>query len=458
MPDLRGWWRDFGSDELNQVIERVLEHNFDLNAAAARLQIAAAQARIAGADRQPQVGVGLNGGRQRQNFVGLPVPGGGSNVLTTTNSNFGVSLDISWELDLWGKLDAQGKAGLADFERSAADFEAARLSLAGQAAKAWLALVEASGQLEIAEARVDSFRESTEVLRGRFSNGRATALDLRLSESQLASSRAALSSATQNIERVSRELELLMGEYPDGSRSATIELPIVPQAITTGLPSELLQRRPDLVAARERLRADDYRLFAARKQLWPSLSLGAGAGRTTASFEDLLDDDFSVWNLVGNLTQPIFQGDRLDANIDLADAQVRASLAEYGSAILNAFLEVEIVLAIEEATAMKELEFELAAINAGEAQELAEERYFAGREDILTMISSRNTTYDNRSAWLSAKRERLAQRVDLYLALGGGFRDPAAEGTDPESNTDETLAPLDGQMETNASDTTEDSK
>lgn len=423
LPSLERWWEDFGDPNLSQAVERVLDNNFDLAAAAARVRAAEAQARIAGADLQPGVGVGFNAGRQRQNFVGLPIPGGGSEVLSSTSSNFGLSLDVSWELDLWGKLDARAQAGAAELGVSTANYHGARLSLAGQAIKTWLALSEVRQQLEIAAARVESVAGSTETLRERFGNGRLQALDLRLSEVQLATARAAYSNYEQSLERVTRELEILLGEYPTGAMTGAAELPALPPASAAGLPSELLQRRPDLVAARETLRASDYRLYAARKELWPSLSLGVGAGRNSSELEDLLDNDFSVWSLLGNLTQPIFQGGRIDANIDLSEASVQANLAEYGQAILRAFLEVETVLATEQSLERKEQFYSVAAEHATSAQALAEERYFAGRGDILTMLSARTSAFDNQSAWLSARRERLEQRVDLYLAVGGGMLD-----------------------------------
>ena len=130
---------------------------------------------------------------------------------------------------------------------------------------------------------------------------------------------------------------------------------------------------------------------------------------------------------MGSIGQPIFQGGRLTANIDLEDAQVRATLADYAQAILRAFLEVETVLAIEDDLIVREEQLSIAAEDATDAEQLAEARYFAGRQDILTYLSARSSSFDNQSALISARRYRLEQRVDLYLALGGGYEDPAAQ-------------------------------
>jgi outer membrane protein, multidrug efflux system len=427
LPSLQDWWQDFGDANLSRTVEEVLENNYDLLAAAARLDAAGAQARIAGAELWPTVGLGMSAGRRRQNFVGFPIPGGNEEVLSSTTTNYGVSLDVAWEIDLWGKLDARAKGAGADYAASAADFSGAQLSLAGQAIKTWLALCEARLQRDLAAERVSSFGTSTEILRERFRNGRVQALDLRLSEVQLARARATLSDFDLNLERVTRELQLLLGEYPSGALEAPAVLPPIPPQLPPGLPSELLQRRPDLVAARERLRANDYYLYAARKELWPTIGLGGSIGRNGEDLADIFDNSFSIWSLVGSIGQPIFQGGRLTANIDLEDAQVRATLADYAQAILRAFLEVETVLAIEDDLIVREEQLSIAAEDATDAEQLAEARYFAGRQDILTYLSARSSSFDNQSALISARRYRLEQRVDLYLALGGGYEDPAAQ-------------------------------
>lgn len=433
--ELEGWWRHFEDSRLDALVADVLANNHDLIAASARIDAARAQARVAGASLQPSVGVGGNGARRRQNFVGLPLPGGG--VLSSTSNTFGVSLDISWELDLWGKLDAHARAADADLAATTAQSHGVQLSLAGQAVKAWFALAEAKAQRELAERRVASFEQTTEVMRNRYRQGRIEALDMHLAEAQLSQAKAVRAAQRSVIERVSRQIEILAGGYPEGTLAPAAALPRLPDPVPAGLPSELLQRRPDLVAALEGLRASDYRLFEARKQLWPSLSLSASGGRSGAAVGDLLDGDFNVWSLVGNLTQPVFQGGRLRAGVDLADARVRESLANYSQAILTAFSEVEIALATERSLTLRESELADATRHAGKAEEIAEERYLAGRHDILSVLTARRQSFDNESAHLSVQRERLDRRVDLYLALGGGFGEPHDDGASDERNVEQ---------------------
>ncbi len=439
---LGAWWTEFGDAQLDKLVARVLEENHDLAAAAARVDQAAAQARIAGAALYPSAGLSGNAGRLRQNFVGFPIPGTPpGSVLSTTATNLSLSLDLSWELDLWGKIDAAAKAAGADYRASAADLRGVRLSLAGQATKAWFAVAAARLQLGVAERRVASFSQTSNLLRERYAQGRVDPLDLRLSESQLAAAMAAREAQLEALERITRQLEILLGDYPAGLLEGPAELPALPGEVPVGLPSELLQRRPDLAAAIERLRAADLRLFEAKKQLWPSISLTTGGGRRSSEFGDLTKGAFNIWSLAGNLTQPIFQGGRLRAGVDLSQARVRESLESYSSATLQAFSEVEIALAVASHLDQRVANLAESSRHALAGESLAESRYLAGRNDILAVLTARRQSFDAETAWINARRERLEARVDLYLALGGGFEDERGSEPDsamePESSTKE---------------------
>jgi outer membrane protein, multidrug efflux system len=426
------WWREFGDARLDTFIDEVIAANHDLAAAAARVDAAQAQARIAGAALYPSAGLNGSGTRQRQNFVGFPIPGAGSQVLSSQSNSFGVSLDLSWELDLWGKLDAREKAAVADYEASRAELRGAHLSLAAQAAKTWFAFAEARLQHELAENRVQSFEQTTRIMRDRYKDGRTAPLDLRLAESQLSSAKAVRELQAENLERISRQLEILTADYPAGELAPPEGLPDVVDPVPVGLPSELLTRRPDLVASMERLRAADLRLFEARKELWPSLSLTAGGGRRSSEVGDLLDSDFNVWSIGANLFQPLFQGGRLAAGIDLESARVKESLAGFAQAILQAFSEVEIALAVESSIDRRRTQLADAARHATAAESLAQARYLEGRHDILAVLTARRQSFDATSSLISTRRARLEARVDLHLALGGGFEDEREESIAPQ--------------------------
>lgn len=420
------WWQAFGDAQLDAAIDETLTANRDLAASAARLDAALAIARIAGADRLPGVGLGGNATRSKQIFVGLGnafsgVPGGGSGPLETTTTTYGVSLDVSWEADLWGKLRARAGAAEADVLAGAEDHEALRQSLVAQTAKAWFAWCEARAQAELAVRTTESFERNEALVRRRYESGAVPALDLRRSESQTATSRAGLSARNQAVERVTRQLELLLGRTPTGALVSAAALPDAGSPPPAGLPSELLQRRPDLRAAEARLFAADERLIEARASLYPSLSLTGSVGRTSDELDDLLDGDFSVWSLMAGLLQPVYQGGRLAAGVDLAEARVREAAANYAGAVLRALSEVDGLLAIEDDLSIREEQLLLATERAREARELAAERYRSGLTDLTVLLDAERTALAAESQWLAVRRERVDARIDLHLALGGGF-------------------------------------
>ncbi|MEM7049358.1 MAG: efflux transporter outer membrane subunit [Acidobacteriota bacterium] len=415
------WWRNFDDPTLDDLIREALTSNYDLAGTAARLAAAEARARIAGADRKPSVSAGFDGSRGRQNFIGLPIPGASGGVLSNTSTSLGLSLSGSWEIDLWGRLRANAGAAQAQREASAADLRAARVSLAGLTAKAWFAALDAEAQLRLAEAELGNRQATTDRIRRRYRRGVRSALDLRLAAANEASEAATLPQRRQQVEESRRRLELLLGRYPSAEVASAGTLPPLPAALPAGLPADLLQQRPDLAAAERRLAAAGFSLVAARAALYPQIRLTGSAGRSSNELGDLVDSDFSIWNLAGNLLQPVFQGGRLRAAVELSEAQRQELLAAYSGSIQRAFGEVESALAAElfldqQLTALGE-----AVQEAEAARALAEQRYDAGLIDYLTVLETQRSAFLAQRLLLTAQRQRLDARVDLHLALGGDF-------------------------------------
>lgn len=417
------WWRDLGPTRLDSLVSQALANNYDLKGAAARLAQAQAQAEAAGAPLMPQLSATGNGSRRKQNFVGFPIPGSDGQVLSSTSTSYGVNLNLAWEVDLWGRLRAGAQAALADAQAASADFRGARLSLAAQTARAYFAAVEAGRQVELASATVENYRLSTEQIQSRYRRGLRSSLDLRLGRSSLAAAQATLEQRRQQQDVSLRQLELLLGRYPSATIAVDTQLPAVIGAVPAGLPADLIARRPDLVAAERRLTAADRRLAVARRALLPSISLTASTGRSSSALGDLLDGDFSVWNLVGNLSQPLLQGGRLRAGIDQAASAAEGALFAYAQSALRAYGEVETRLSAEGFLSDQEQALTTAATEAGAARVLAEERYAKGLSDLITLLESQRRAFDAESRLLNIKRQRLDARIDLYLALGGGFTD-----------------------------------
>ena len=418
------WWRQFDDHELDRLVLTALDNNRDLIAASARVDAAVAQARIAGAGLRPQIDVGASGARRNQNFIGFPIPGRDQEVLSVTSSSFGASLNISWELDLWGRLRAQRDAASSRSQATRADYDGARLSLTGQVAKGWFAAVEAQQQLDLAVATLESRRRSRERIERRYRSGTRPALDLRFAISNQAAAQANLASRQRQLDLSVRQLQLLLSRYPDGFLSSIVEgveLCEPPPRVPAGLPSELVARRPDLIATENRLAAAGLDVTQARANLYPRFSLTGSGGTLSADVQDLLDDNFSVWSLAANILQPVFQGGRLRAGIDLSEARLREVGETYAQQILRAFGEVEAALAAEAFLADRELALDEAARQSAAAERLANDRYEYGLDGYLAVLEAQRNAFLAQSEWISARRQRLDNRVDLNLALGGNI-------------------------------------
>lgn len=418
-----GFWRAFGDPDLDLFVAAVLVANRDLRATAARFEAAAQSRAIAAGARFPEVDAGLDSKRARQVFVGFPFGGGTPSRTFTT---FGLSLSVRWELDVWGRIRANDAAAYADLQAAAADHAAARLSLIGQACRAWFAAVEADQQLALAERAAATSDAARADVAERFRRGVRPAIDLHQATGAAANAAAVLVERRDAALAARQQLELLLGQYPAGRLAVSAQLPHQQPEPPAAVPAELLQRRPDLVAAERRLAAAGCRVDAARAALYPRLSLTASGGTNTADFSDLLDDDFRVWSLGANLLAPLFRGGALRADVARAEARADEALANYGAAVLRAFGEAERHLRREALLAQRQAELERAARHAEQARSLAYQRWQLGVADFLAVADGQQRAYAAAATALSVARERLDTRIDLCLALGGDASAPAA--------------------------------
>ncbi len=387
--------------------------NPSLRASAARVDQAAALAKVAGAERFPSIGAGSQAGRQKQNFLGQ----------TSTDNSFGVSLQAAWEVDLWGKVKDGAEAAIADAEAQAQADRALRSSLAAQVSKAWLAVAESNEQVALAEQAVKSREESSTLVRERFERAIAedggSAAQVRLSETELATAKADLERRRGERERALRQLELLLGRYPSGAVSGAARLPKLPPAPPAGLPSELLLRRPDILQSERRLAAAGRRSDQAVKARYPSINLTGSLGTTTDQLEKILSSSSGVWALGGSLTQPIFQGGRIQGGIQQADAAEREAVANLQRVVLDAFGEVEQSLVTEIYLRRQESEIARAVELSKDASARAGEEFRNGTGGVLTFLAAQNREIEASSSLVSVRRLLLDNRVNLHLALGG---------------------------------------
>lgn len=424
------WVRRFRDAELNRLVDEAIRNNRDLKAAAARVERARGEARMAGVAARPTSDLTFDAVRSKRNFIGFPIggpegSGGEGGVFSSQFNTFDLNLDIKWELDIWGRIAAGKSAALGFLEASEFDERAAHAALAAQVGKTWFLLVEAERQTDLAEEAQAISQSTAEAVRERFKAGNqegGAGAQLRLAESDTANARAAAADRRQQAATAKRQLEILLGRYPSGNVKSDRSLPEVPARPPAGLPSELLQRRPDVIAAERRFAAQGKRLIEARRALFPRLSLTASGGTSTDDLAELLNSDFGVWQLAGNVIQPVLTGGALRAEADIRRAEEKEALAQLQQIVLQAFSEVEIALAADQFLATREAAITEAARLAEEADKAARADYRDGVGDILTVFAAQTRMIQARSQWITVRRLRLENRINLHLALGGDFQ------------------------------------
>jgi multidrug efflux system outer membrane protein len=405
------WVESFRDSALSALVQEALANNYDLKAAAARVEAAREQARIDGAGRWPQFFFAPGYERAQVRNAGFG---------STEFGAFEALFTLDWELDVWGRIGAFRQASIQEATATEADFLAARLSLAARTAQAYFELAEAKLQAEVAEQSIRDRRTIVKLVRGRFARGLARGLDLRLALTDLANAESQLATARNRVQTVARLLEVLLGRYPAANLATEASLPDPPAPVPAGVPSELLERRPDLVAAFDRLHAADFRVESARKALLPRIALTATGGTRSPALTELVDPRAAVWNVAIGLLQPLFTGGRITGEIRLNRALAEEALNFYKNTALNAFREVEQSLAAEEWLREQEQALREAVEQTEASRKLAIYSYRHGFIEILTLLDSYRSTLNAQSAHLAVKRQLLNNRIGLYLALGGG--------------------------------------
>ena len=429
-PDARSasrqnWIDSFGDPVLSDLVNRALTHNFDLKSVAARVEAAIAQARIDSSGLWPQLSF-APGYQQAQ----VRSAGFGSAQFSVFETLF----NLSWEVDIWGRIRAFREASIREAHASSGDLQAAQLSLTARVAQNYFALLEAKLQTQVAKQSIIDRSAIVSLIEGRFERGLARGLDVRLALTDLANARSQLAQTNNQVQFITRQLEILLGRYPGGAlpelvntvaeSSTTLAwqaLPDAPPLLPIGLPAELLTRRPDLLAAFTRLQAADARLESAEKLLLPRITLTAAGGTRDSALTDLIDPRAAAWNVFAGAIQPLFTGGRIRGGIHLAEARVEEAYNRYQEVVLNAFREVEQALAAEEWLREEEKALREAVQHIGASRELALYSYRHGYIQILTLLDSYRSALNTQSAHLAVQRQLLNNRINLYLALGGSF-------------------------------------
>ena len=418
------WIDSFENPQLTKAVREALLNNPDILGARERVIAAGENAVASGADVYPSVNADLSGTRSKRNLIGFNFPNGDSSF---TSKSFNSGINVSWELDLWGKRRDIRKLSKKRFEATREELEAARLSLAGQVAKAWFERIENEGQVRIAHETAKTYSQTQSFIENRFEKGlglglagQASALDNHLASSSLHAANANLSLRKRILAATLKKIEILQGRYPADApdRNGTRALPSLNMIPKPPSPAQALSQRPDVKASALEIESSGLELGVSRKNLLPSLVIAGGPGSRSEEFNNLLDQKFRVWEVSGAISQPIFQGGRLRAQVRKSKALQQAAIKDFKSTALRAFSEVENALSAERFMQAEEAHLEKAALAAEAAARLTWERYQRGVEGIFNTLDAQRRSFEAESRLLSLKKERLINRIDLYLALG----------------------------------------
>jgi len=411
----RPWWEIFDDKALASLIDEALRNNYDVRAAGWRVEEARAEAGIAHSEFFPKVQAGGGWSRSRSSAFT-------SGSSAEPVSLYDVNLGLSWELDLWGRIRRLDEAALARYLASEEARRGVMLSLVAEVATSYFELRRLDLQLEIAKRTATAFEETRDLFDRRLAAGAASALETASAEASLASTSANIPNLERQIAAQENQLSLLLGRYPgDVPRGAELNEQLLPPEIPPGLPSELLERRPDVREAEEALVAANANVGVATADLFPTISLTGALGGVAPQVSELFGKGKS-WSAGGGLLTPIVQGGRLADARRAAVAQWQQARLGYERTVTNAFGEVSTALVAYRK--LREVEKQQArAVSADrEAVRLANQRYVAGLADYLEVLQAEQQLYPAENALAQTRFDRLATLVQLYKALGGGWK------------------------------------
>ncbi|PQJ27414.1 hypothetical protein BSZ32_02145 [Rubritalea profundi] len=416
----REWVQSFGDSSLNKLVAEAVARNPDMRAAAERVVQAQKAAYVAGAAARPALAAEFKGDRSKRQFVGMPF--GGSSV---ENGSY-ADLRVNWEIDLWGRIRMGQMAAISDAQAAELDAKAAEAALAAEVCKAWFSLGEANEQLTLAKRVAQIRDDSVETIGERFAqnlgNDGGSASQFRLAQTDQATSKAVISQRESEVRMAQRRLELLCGRYPAGKMKGSSSLTKMPARPPSGVPSALLQRRPDVIAAERRYVASVARLKEAKRAIFPILSLTGSGGTASDALEQIVNNNFSAWSIGATITQNLLTGGLVKGEQAIRTSKEREELANLEGVVLGAFGEVENALMLEGWLKRRVQDMGKASALANEAAKAASDDYLEGTGDILTLLTGQSRAVELGSQLLVLRRIQLENRVDLHLALGGEFR------------------------------------
>jgi len=409
------WWEVFQDEQLRSLIRTALQQNYDVRIAGARILQAQAQLGITRADQFPSVsaGAGISDSRSPK----------GKFFPAFEGSTGQVNASAAWELDFWGKFRRATEAARANLVASESARQEVMLTLVANVSGAYFQLRALDLELEISKRTLASRRESLRLTTILADHGSTSMLDVRQAEQLVFTAAAEIPSLEQQIEQEENLISILLGKNPDTvARGQTLTEQARPPAVPAGLPSSLLERRPDIREAEQQLIAANAQIGVAQAAYFPQISLSGSAGFQSAALTNLFSGPAGTWDFGASLAQPIFTAGRLRSNVRFAEAQQQASLLFYQQTIQGAFRSVSDALIAYRKTQEFRSQEELLFQSAQDAARLSHMRYSGGVTGYLEVLTNETNAFSAELGLVQAKLNELLTLVQLYEALGGGWQ------------------------------------
>ena len=413
------WLKEFSDPRLPDLITEAFDGNYQLAQEAAILEESRQSVTVNGADRLPTFALNIEGIRQKTLL----------NDNSTISERYSATLDLSWELDIWGKLsDTQQQSWLL-YKAAEARYTNAQQQLIADTINGWYSVILAKQQLELLQQRLQNVQQNLDIIERGYKQGINEALDVYLSQDTLHQQR----SSTANQQQIAIEsvasLQRLLARYPNGRWDVVSKLPVIDQSIPVGMPSELLSRRPDIQQAWFSLLAADAGLAVAHKRRFPSLTLVASGGDSSDELNNLLDGGSLAWSIIGNITQPLFSGRRLAAAEREARARVQQAEHQYLNTVYNAFAEVETAISRNAILARRYENLLASERSSNAAYSLSFQQYQRGLITYTTVLESQRRAFDAQTNVLQVRFQLIQNRINLFRGLGGGYANSTPKTT-----------------------------
>jgi len=409
------WLSQLDNPQVHQLVKKALAANHQFAMQAYALEILEQQLIVSGSQLWPELDLAFRSGRNKDNQT---------DSYTNTNS---VNLNLSYEVDIWGKLSDVDRLSNYNYLAQKSSFEEYKQQLVVNVVTTWFSVIEAEKLLTLYRSRVENSQQNLAIIESGYNSGLTAALDVYLTRNDLNNELTRVSEQETVKTKLIRQLERLIGEYPKGELLVNANLPLLTNDIPVGLPSELISRKPALKASWYQLLSQDAGLAYAHKQRFPSIVLSGSLGDSNADIGDLLSGSSLAWSLLGSVSAPIFNAGRLKANEEKARLELKQGEQLYLDTLYGAFSDVENAITTEKNLKQSYYTMLTAQENAKIASTLSFEQYQSGLVSYTTVLDAQTRSFEAQTTLIKIKNKLIANRINLHFSLGGDFTTPSLE-------------------------------